>query len=126
MPTPVVAAVIRRDEQYLVCQRPSHKRHGGLFEFPGGKVDQDETAQEALIREMREELGVEVIDVGETIFSFADPDSQFVIYFLPTELYGDPAPLEHERLLWCTPPELRQLPLAPADFAFVTCVIRDG
>jgi mutator protein MutT len=123
MPTPVVAAVIESNGRYLVCQRPTHKRHGGLFEFPGGKVNQDETVQEAVVREMREELDVEVTEVGDILFSVADPGSQFVIEFLQAEIRGTPRAVEHECVLWCTPPELLRLRLAPSDLAFVRRVL---
>ena len=55
----VLATVIRRDGRLLVCQRPSHKRHGGLWEFPGGKVEPGESDLAASRRELAEELGVE-------------------------------------------------------------------
>jgi 8-oxo-dGTP pyrophosphatase MutT (NUDIX family) len=59
----VLAAVIRRQDRYLVCRRPAHKRHGGLWEFPGGKLEPGETLLEAARRELREELGAEVSDL---------------------------------------------------------------
>jgi 8-oxo-dGTP diphosphatase len=69
----VLAAVIQVGERYLVCLRPSHKRHGGLWEFPGGKVEGDETLQDAARRELKEELGVGVVLTGECVFSSRDP-----------------------------------------------------
>jgi mutator protein MutT len=60
----VVAAVIQRNDQYLLCQRPAHKRHGGLWEFPGGKVHDGETDFDAISRELTEELEVGVVRVG--------------------------------------------------------------
>ena len=64
MPSPprqlVVAAVVRRGDTVLLCRRPLEKRHGGLWEFPGGKVQPGETATQALERELDEELGLEL------------------------------------------------------------------
>ena len=60
----VIAAVVWRGDRLLVCQRPAHKRHGGLWEFPGGKVEAGESDAAAARRELREELGVEVTAVG--------------------------------------------------------------
>src|ERR1051325_4198159 len=75
----VFAAVIEQNGNYLVCQRPAHKRHGRLWEFPGGKLEVGETYFEAARRELAEELDVRVVTVGSTIFSIADPGSDFVI-----------------------------------------------
>lgn len=60
MTTQVVAALIWRGEQFMICQRPAHKARGLLWEFVGGKVEPGETRQQALVRECREELGVEI------------------------------------------------------------------
>src|SRR5690606_20769929 len=60
----VLAAVIRRDGRWLVCRRPAHKRHGGLWEFPGGKLEPGESLLEAATRELEEELAVRVTGVG--------------------------------------------------------------
>ncbi len=60
MTTQVVAALIWRGEQFMICQRPAHKARGLLWEFAGGKVEPGETRQQALVRECREELGVEI------------------------------------------------------------------
>ena len=62
--TEVVAALIRREEKFLICQRPAHKARGLLWEFVGGKVEPGETPQEALVRECREERAV-TVSVGE-------------------------------------------------------------
>jgi mutator protein MutT len=61
----VIAAVLARGEKLLVCQRPPHKRHGGLWEFPGGKVEAGEDDETAARRELAEELGIEVESVGD-------------------------------------------------------------
>jgi 8-oxo-dGTP pyrophosphatase MutT (NUDIX family) len=114
----VVAAVVRRRGRYLVCQRPPHKRHGGLWEFPGGKVHPEESAAAALARELDEELGVGVRRVGARLLSEADPGSPFVIDFYPVTMAGTPAPTEHSAVAWVTPAELLALPLAPSDRVF--------
>lgn len=117
---PVVAAVIRRDGRYLVCRRPSAKRHGGLWEFPGGKVHAEESLEQAVERELREELGLETLEVApEPRLAARDPGSSFVILFLDTEADGEPVPREHEALGWYVAEELVRLPLAPSDLRFV-------
>jgi mutator protein MutT len=120
----VVAAVIRRESQVLLALRPTHKRHGGLWEYPGGKVGDGESQEEALARELLEELGVGVRRTGPWEGSFSDPGSPFVIHFLSVELSGDPSPLEHAELRWVTREEALQLPLAPTDLRFTLEILR--
>lgn len=115
----VVAAVIERDGRYLVCRRPAHKRHGGLWEFPGGKCELGESDAEAVRRELREELGVEGRLTGSALFTAADPGSPFEIVFLPVMIVGEPVCHEHEALAWGTPAELLGMALAPSDRGFV-------
>jgi mutator protein MutT len=103
-----------------VCQRPRHKRHGGLWEFPGGKIESGESNESAARRELAEELGVEVQGVGEVEFAFADPGSSFLIEFAQVEITGEPTCHEHEALAWCTPQELEKtMNLAPSDRRYV-------
>jgi len=115
----VLAAVIRRGERYLVARRPKEKRHGGLWEFPGGKVEPREDTSEALRRELREELAVELESVGGSVFSMVDPGSVFRIEFIEVSIRGDPQCLEHECLAWASVAELREMTLAPSDRCFV-------
>lgn len=114
----VVASVVEREGRLLICERPADKRHGGLWEFPGGKVEGNETDFEAVERELAEELGVRVRAVGPVMYSVADPGSPFVIEFLPVEIEGEPRCLEHSALRWATDTELFALPLAPSDLQF--------
>jgi mutator protein MutT len=118
MPIRVVAAVIERNGRLLVCQRPIHKRHGGLWEFPGGKVEEGESDFAAVERELREELDVTVLAVEPVVFSVTDPGSEFLIEFLSVFIEGEPQALEHARLQWVTEEELLSMPLAPSDLQF--------
>lgn len=115
----VVAAVISRGEDLLVCQRPPHKRHGGLWEFPGGKCEPGESDADAIRRELAEELGVEAVAVGAPEFEIADAGSVHLIAFLPVSISGEPQAIEHENLAWASPADLFRLPLAPSDRRFV-------
>lgn len=116
---PVLAAVIRRGDRYLLCQRPRHKRHGGLWEFPGGKLEPGESLADAAARELREELGLELEAAGDVLLSVRDPGSSFVIQFASVRARGEPRALEHEALVWLTPAEAAALELAPSDRRFV-------
>jgi len=117
--TRVLAAIVCRESKYLVCQRPAHKRHGSLWEFPGGKLEKGESLLEAARRELTEELGVETLSVGSPLFSTADPGSEFLIEFVPTVIDGDPQGLEHSALKWLCLEDLPSLDLAPSDRRFV-------
>ena len=115
----VIAAVASRADTLLVSQRPAHKRHGALFEFPGGKCEPGESDADAARRELAEELGVEVISVGRELFAIADHGSEFLIVFVPVEIRGEPQCIEHSEHVWGTLHELAALPLAPGDRRFV-------
>jgi 8-oxo-dGTP diphosphatase len=119
-PIAVVAAVIGRRGRYLVGRRAAEKRHGGLWEFPGGKLDPGEDWLAAVRRELREELQMEASAVGRLLLETGDPGSPFVISFVEVDATGEPTPLEHSMVGWFTPDELAALPLAPADARFVS------
>ena len=102
----VLAAVITEQGRYLICRRPLHKRHGGLWEFPGGKVDPGESWLEAVRRELSEELDMDAVAAGPLLLSVQDPGSPFVIHFLEVEAEGEPTPLEHSAVGWYTPDEM--------------------
>src|SRR5512142_1851985 len=111
MPIRVVACVIERDGKLLLCRRPANKRHGGLWEFPGGKVENGESDFDAVRRELTEELGVTALSVGPVEFSRADPGSEVVIDFLPVLIQGEPVAHEHEALTWAEEADALELDL---------------
>ena len=116
----VVSVDPHRGARFLVCRRPEKKRHGGLWEFPGGKVEEGETREDAVRRELGEELGLEVLSTGRTLFVATDPGSAFQIEFIETEAIGSPKPTEHSEISWCSCDDLSRLLLAPADARFVS------
>lgn len=111
--------MLEREGRYLMCQRAAHKRHGGLWEFPGGKVEKGESDQAASHRELEEELGLRVLRTWPPMFESRDPGSDFVIAFCKVEAAGTPIPTEHTAIAWSTTPDLDLLPLAPSDASFV-------
>jgi 8-oxo-dGTP pyrophosphatase MutT (NUDIX family) len=116
---PVVAAVIERHGRYLLGRRPDGKRHGGLWEFPGGKLVPGESWEEGAARELDEELGLRLVRLGATLFEARDPGSPYVIRFIAADVRGRPEAREHGAIGWFDPEELRSLALAPSDAAFV-------
>lgn len=111
--------MVERDGRYLVCQRPVHKRHGALWEFPGGKVERGESDDSTARRELEEELGLSVLRTWPPMFDARDPGSDFMIVFCRVEAAGSPIPTEHTAIAWSTASELDALPLAPSDALFV-------
>lgn len=103
--------------RFLACLRPDGKHLAGRWEFPGGKVDPGETPEAALVRELREELGVEV-SVGHPLDPVRWSDDRVEIRLLPfpcTIIAGRLQPIEHEELRWCAPEDFASLLWAGAD-----------
>ena len=120
----VVAAVIGHGDRLLMCQRPAHKRHGGLWEFPGGKCEPDESDAEAIRRELNEELGVTADSVGVSEFETIDEGSPYLIVFIPVRISTEPAAIEHSAVAWFTAHELLHLQLAPSDRRYVQQMLK--
>ena len=112
----VVAAVIEDGRRFLVTRRPSDAHLAGMWEFPGGKIDPDETHEAALRRELLEELGVEA-DVGEQVYRtlHAYPDRTIALYFYRCSLKHAPRPLLGQEMRWVPRAELSSLAFPPAD-----------
>lgn len=113
----VVAALLWRNGQFLICQRPKDKARGLLWEFVGGKVEAGESKQEALVRECREELGIE-INVKDMFMELdhAYPDISIHLTLFHAEISkGTPRALEHSALKWILPEEIPQYDFCPAD-----------
>jgi len=115
----VVAAVIERRGRYLLAQRPRDRAHGGLWEFPGGKVNRDENFAQALARELAEELVMQDCDIGQVLAVLHDDEQRLRLHFIAVATRSAPIALEHEALGWFLPQEARALDLAPLDKAFL-------
>lgn len=119
--TEVVAALIWQGGRFLACQRPPHKARGLLWEFVGGKVEQGETKEQALIRECREELDVTVRVGGvfmELVHEYPDLTVHLTLFHAGIAA-GTPKLLEHQALRWLTVEEMDQYPFCPADQAIL-------
>ena len=117
------AALVDSDGRVLIGKRPAGKALGGLWEFPGGKVEDGETPEAALIRELREELGVEVTAACLAPFVFASHAYESVHLLMPLYLCrrwdGSVVPREHEALAWVKPRDMAGYPMPPADAPLV-------
>ena len=124
LPVPVVCAIIVRGGLIMLAQRPPDKKLGGLWEFPGGKVEPGESAEAALHRELQEELGCTVC-ITQTLTPFVHTYDWGSIELIPficelTAESSEPHPHEHTALAWVERPELRSYDLAPADVPLLT------
>lgn len=113
------AALVDVDGRVLICRRPEGKPFGGLWEFPGGKLEPGETPEACLIRELREELGLEVNAACLSPFVFAShayPETHLLMpLFLLRRWEGQPQPREHAALAWVRPAKLFDYAMPPAD-----------
>ena len=116
----VVAAVIERDGKILIARRPAGSHLEGLWEFPGGKPLPGETFEDALRREITEELDAEVV-VGEPLdkVEWAYPDKRVRLHFFRCGLAGQPRPLEGQEIAWVTARELSGYAFPAADSALI-------
>ena len=115
--TEVVAALIWKNNKFMICQRPVHKTRGLLWEFVGGKVEQGETKEQALIRECREELDV-CLSVGDVFMDVIHKYPDLTVHltlFNATIAKGEPQKLEHNDIKWITPSEIPNYEFCPAD-----------
>lgn len=113
----VVAAIIERDGKILLAQRPEQGDQAGLWEFAGGKVEPGETQQQALVRELREELGIEATPGGYVASHQREVSGRIInlhAWHVPA-FTGTLTRHHHTALVWCSPDDALNWPLAPAD-----------
>ncbi len=117
------AALVDSDGRVLICKRPAGKALAGLWEFPGGKVEPGESPEACLIRELKEELDVEIAQACLAPFVFAshayDSFHLLMPLFLCRRWNGVIRPLEHEAIAWVKPVQMSDYPMPPADAPLV-------
>lgn len=120
------AALIDRDGRILIAQRPEHKSMAGLWEFPGGKIDADETPEYALMRELREELNIETRPCCFSSIAFASHSYDNFHLLMPLFVCrvwdGVPETVEHQALKWVRAEELHKYPMPEADVPLVAAL----
>ena len=115
--THVAAALIWRGNKFMICRRPPHKTRGLLWEFVGGKLEPGETAEQALVRECREELGVEVTPgklFMEVVHTYPDMTVRLTVFNADIGRQ-EPQLLEHSEITWITSAEIDEYDFCPAD-----------
>lgn len=112
-PTKVSAAMIKDGDKILLCQRPKGKRHELLWEFPGGKIEPNETEEDCIIREIQEELDVTLGNLKRLTTIQADDVS--ITYFEATIISGELKMIEHNDIKWVNKKEIINFNLCPND-----------
>lgn len=124
----VVAALIWDNNKFMICQRPVNKTRALQWEFVGGKTEEGETKEEALIRECREELDV-TVRVGDVFF---EVDHEYPDIFIHLTLFnctiaeGTVKMLEHNDIKWITPEEIPQYEFCPADKDILEKIMKES
>ena len=120
-------ALVDADGRVLLAQRPPGKTMAGLWEFPGGKVEADERPEEALIRELHEELGISVQEACLAPLSFAShvyPSFYLLMpLFICRRWQGIVRPCEGQVLKWVRPAKLRDFPMPPSDIPLIPALV---
>jgi len=119
----VACAVVDPDMRILLAQRPEGKAMAGLWEFPGGKIEAGETPEDALIRELQEELGIETKTSCLAPLTFASHSYDDFHLLMPLYIcrrwWGTPQPREGQTLKWVRPENLRDYPMPEADLPLI-------
>ena len=120
-------ALVDVDGRVLIAQRPEGKQLAGLWEFPGGKVETGETPEECLIRELREEIGIETQAACLAPLTFASHSYDDFHLLMPLyvcrRFSGFPEPREGQALKWVKPNRMRDYPMPPADAPLIPFLI---
>lgn len=119
----VAVALVDADGRVLISQRPEGKALAGLWEFPGGKLEAGERPETALIRELKEELGIDVAEsclAPLTFASHAYPDFHLLMpLYVCRRWKGQVAAQEGQLIKWVRPKALREYPMPPADIPLI-------
>ena len=112
-------ALINKDDNVLLAKRPKNKHLAGLWEFPGGKIKKNETAEHALIREIKEELNIDISNKCIAPISFSSFEyntfNLILLLYICRRWEGTPRSMEKNDIIWIKPNEFKNYPMPPAD-----------
>ena len=122
----VSIALINNENEILLSKRPKKKHLSGFWEFPGGKVEEGETPEKALIREVKEELNIDINNKCIAPLSFSEFDYNnfqlLLLLYICRRWDGEPMSMENNKLEWVKPNMLRDYKMPPADDALIYCL----
>lgn len=124
----VTAAIIENGDKILIARRKEDKHLAGYWEFPGGKIEINETAEACLIREIKEEFHVDIEVkefIGASIFSYPEKQIKLLGYRCSI-LKGELSPQEHDKIEWVLLSEIHHYMLAPADIPLIEMYGKNG
>ena len=119
-------ALVNSDNQILIAQRPKEKHLSGLWEFPGGKVEKNESPENTLIRELKEELNVNINQKCVAPLTFSEFDYKefnlLLLLYVCRRWDGDPESMENNPIKWVKSNKLREYKMPPADESLIYCL----
>jgi 8-oxo-dGTP diphosphatase len=118
----VTAAILVKDNKILIAKRPSNDKLANKWEFPGGKIEDGETPEECLVREIKEEFNIDIevkTYFGNSIYNYDHGSIELLAYLAHTESI-ELTPTAHDEYIWVSISELTKYDFAPADIPFVT------
>ena len=122
----VAAALTNQAGEILLQKRPEGRQMAGLWEFPGGKVDAGESPESALVRELKEELGIDVEPQNLVPFAFASEPLEgrnlLLLLYRCHGWHGEPQALDADEIRWVLPQGMHDLPMPPADIPLVSAL----
>ena len=123
----VAVGVVHRDSTFFICKRADHQHQGGKWEFPGGKVEADESVQQALTRELQEEIGITIVNASpliEVAHEYADKRVLLSVLLIH-EFSGEPFGKEGQIHRWAKLSELQEIDFPAANVAIVDALLKD-
>ena len=122
----VSIALINESDEILLSKRPKNKHLAGFWEFPGGKVETNEVPETALIREIKEELDININKKCVAPLSFSEFDYKefqlLLLLYVCRRWEGEPKSMEDNEIIWVKPNMLRKYKMPPADDALIYCI----